>query len=161
MRLFLKNRQPNPSCIFPFSCTCPCCLVSRFHLRSGDKDCDAVLENQSSSCYNCNQWRVRSMRDRGRRSGELPRMTLIPVDSWSALFHRSSYCLLGGLSGIKQVSLQIALENNISHKSLPCAGSSLCVIWWPLSTVTLQWTGFWPMWFCWMKKLRDHSLVDR
>lgn len=42
-------------------------------------------------------------------------VTVILVDSWSALFHRSPYCLLGGLSGRKQVSVQIASENNISE----------------------------------------------
>lgn len=40
-------------------------------------------------------------------------VTVSLVDSWSALFHRSTYCLLGGLCGRKQVSLQIALENNM------------------------------------------------
>lgn len=47
-------------------------------------------------------------------------VTVILVDSWSALFHRSPYCLLGGLSGRKQVSVQIASENNISETLYLC-----------------------------------------
>lgn len=42
-------------------------------------------------------------------------VTVILVDSWFALFHRSPYSLLGGLSGIKHVSVQTASENNISQ----------------------------------------------
>lgn len=116
---------------------------------------DAVLENHSSSCYNCDQWRVRKMRGgwkgRRRRNSEegtrgvaeedcekLSCVTVILVDSWSALFHRSPYCLLGGLSGRKQVSVQIALENNISETL------SLCVIWWPSSMVTPHFPGLGP-----------------
>lgn len=44
-------------------------------------------------------------------------MIVILLDGWSALFHRSSYCLLGGLSGRKQVLVQIASENHISKLS--------------------------------------------
>lgn len=51
-------------------------------------------------------------------------VTVILVDSWSALFHRSPYCLLGGLSGRKQVSVQIASENSIFET----LSRSLCVI---------------------------------
>lgn len=50
-------------------------------------------------------------REAWEEGGELPCVTAILVDSWSALFHISPYCLLGGLSGGKQVSAQIASEN--------------------------------------------------
>lgn len=46
-------------------------------------------------------------------------VTVILVDSWSALFHRSPYCLLGGLSGRKQVSVNTASENKISKTLSP------------------------------------------
>lgn len=54
-------------------------------------------------------------------------MTVILVDSWSALFHRSPYCLRGGLSGRKQVSVPIASES-LQKKSLsPSNSPSACV----------------------------------
>lgn len=44
-------------------CTRPCFRVHAFASDQGDKGvCDAVSENHSSSCYNCDQWRVRKMR---------------------------------------------------------------------------------------------------
>ncbi len=53
-------------------------------------------------------------------------VTVMLVDSWSAVFHRSPYCLLGGLSGRKQVSAQIASENNISESLSPPSFFPLC-----------------------------------
>ena len=141
--------QQKSNCIF-LHWNLPCLPLlsgSRFQLWSGDKVLgDAVLENHFPSCYNCDQRRVRKMRGgwtdrrRRRRSGEetgssggLWKAVMRDYDPcWQLVrsVHRSPYCLLGGLSGRKQVSMQIASESNISETLF------LCVIRWPSSTVT-------------------------
>lgn len=140
------------------SCTRPCC--SRFQLWSGDKGWVMLfwkiilLHAIIVTSGGWGRWEAGGQAGggvaRGGRAEEdcekLSCVTVILVDSWSALFHRSPYCLLGGLSGRKQVSVQIASENNISETlSLPpVLPLSLCVIWWTSSLVTPHCPGLGP-----------------
>lgn len=64
----LRTEQQKINCIFLLQFSCPCCQVHAFH--SGDKGWVMLFwKNHSSSCYNCDQWRVRKMRGwTGRRS---------------------------------------------------------------------------------------------
>ena len=66
MREWLRAEKPKSNFYFPpkkITCTRPRFQVHAFSSDQGDKGvCDAVLENHSSSCYNCDQWRVRKMR---------------------------------------------------------------------------------------------------
>lgn len=64
MREWLWAPNPILTChLKKIICTRPCFRVHAFASDQGDKGvCDAVSENHSSSCYNCDQWRVRKMR---------------------------------------------------------------------------------------------------
>ena len=156
MREWLRAEKPKSNFYFPpkkITCTRPRFQVHAFSSDQGDKGvCDAVLENHSSSCYNCDQWRVRKMRGgwtgRRRRCSEQGWELSRTVKSCHAWLW--SWLTVGPLcfTDLLTACLVVFQEENRSpcrlHQKITSPKLSLSlshpppprVIWWPSSTVT-------------------------
>lgn len=145
----LRAEQKKSSCIFLLISPVLVLSGSSFQLWSGDKGWVMLfwkiilLHAIIVTSGGWGRWEAGGQAGGGvARAGaeedceKLSCVTVILVDSWSALFHRSPYCLLGGLSGRKQVSVQIVQKKKNTPDTLSHPSFSPCVIWWPSSMVT-------------------------